>query len=271
MKIQLESICKTENRAQRTEHRLQKNGVAAVYCCLLSVICVLCSGLFALFFVGCVSPSAKLPPPPPKYIDNAQDVAGHYSLNSLWSDSGNLFEDGKARRLNDLVTINIVESLSGSGKADTDTSSESTLDFELTKLLGMNTDFGLQNRSLLKHLFEGGKVFEPAVKSTSKSEFKGKGDTNREGKLIATVTAKVVEVMPNGNLVLEARKELTINNEKQILVLSGMARPDDISSDNTIFSNKLADAQVYYLGDGVIQDKQGPGWMARILDNIWPF
>ncbi len=250
MKIQLKLNCKTH---------------------LLSLAWFLGPGLLVLLFIACAGPSAKLPPPPPKYINNAEDVAVHYSLNSLWSDSGNLFEDRKARRLNDLVTINIVESLSGSGKADTDTSSESSIDFELTKLLGMNTDFGLQNRSLLKHLFEGGKVFEPAVKSTSKSDFKGKGDTNREGKLIATITAKVVEVMPNGNLVLEARKELTINNEKQILVLSGMVRPDDISSDNTIFSNKLADAQVYYLGDGVIQDKQGPGWMVRVLDHIWPF
>lgn len=250
MKIQLKLNCKTH---------------------LLSLAWFLGPGLLALLIIACASPSAKLPPPPPKYINNAEDVAAHYSLNSLWSDSGNLFEDRKARRLNDLVTINIVESLSGSGKADTDTSSESSVDFELSKLFGMNTDFGLQNRTLLKHLFDGGKLFEPAVKSTSKSEYKGKGDTNREGKLIATITAKVVEVMPNGNLVLEARKELTINNEKQILVLSGMARPDDISSDNTIFSNKLADAQVYYLGDGVIQDKQGPGWMARILDHIWPF
>ena len=128
----------------------------------------------------------------------------------------------------------------------------------------LNTDFSLQDRNILKHLYKGGNVFEPAIKSTSKSEFKGKGDTNREGSLVATITAKVVEVLPNSNLVLEARKELTINNEKQILVLSGLARPDDISSDNTIYSNKIADAQVYYLGDGVIQDKQGPGIPAGI-------
>ena len=233
---------------------------------------IFCFWIFTVTAISsCASPSAKLPPPPPKYVDDIEDINEQSSLNSLWSDSGNLFEDRKARRLNDLVTINIIENFSGSGKADTDTSSESTLDYELTKFLGMNTDFSLQNRDILKHLYKGGNVFEPAIKSTSKSEFKGEGDTSREGSLIATITAKVVEVMPNGNLVLEARKELTINNEKQILVLSGMARPDDISSDNIIFSNKIADAQVYYLGDGVIQDKQGPGWMVRVLDHIWPF
>ena len=231
--------------------------------------------IFLFFFMavmsGCATPSAKLPPPPPKYVDNAEDTAGHSSVNSLWSDSGNLFEDRKARRLNDLLTINVVESLSGSGKADTDTSRESTIDYELTNFLGMNKDFNLHNAFGLKDLYKGANVFEPTIESTAKSKFKGAGDTNREGTLIATVTAKVVEVMPNGNLILEARKELTINNEKQILVLSGMARPDDISSDNIILSSKIADAQVYYVGDGVLQEKQSPGWLVRTLDYVWPF
>lgn len=220
---------------------------------------------------SCATPSAKLPPPPPKYVDSSHDMKAQSSLNSLWSDNGNLFEDRKARRLNDLVTINVVESLSGSGKADTDTSRESTLDFELSNFLGMNKDFNLHNVFGLKDLFKEPNVFEPSISTSSKSKHKGAGDTNREGTLIATVTAKVIEVMPNGNLVLEGRKELTINDEKQILVLSGMVRPDDISSDNTIVSSKIADAQVYYVGDGVIQEKQSPGWMVRTLDYIWPF
>ncbi|RJQ22051.1 MAG: flagellar basal body L-ring protein FlgH [Nitrospiraceae bacterium] len=227
--------------------------------------------LVMLMIFSCATPSAKLPPPPPKYVENTVDTTAHSSLNSLWSDNGNLFEDRKARRLNDLVTINVVESLSGSGKADTDTSRESNLDFELTNFLGMNKDFNLHNVFGLKDLFKGENVFDPSISTTSKSKHKGAGDTNREGTLIATVTAKVIEVMPNGNLILEGRKELTINNEKQILVLSGMVRPDDISSANTILSSKIADAQVYYVGDGVIQEKQSPGWMVRALDYIWPF
>ena len=231
--------------------------------CLLSLIIMMVS--------ACATPSAKLPPPPPKYVDHTEDMAVKPSLNSLWRDSEYLFEDRKARRLNDLVTINIVENLSGSGTADTDTSRESTIDYELTNFLGMNNDFNLHNVFGLKDMYKGANVFEPVIESTAKSKFKGAGDTNREGTLIATVTAKVVEVMPNGNLILEARKELTINSEKQILVLSGMARPDDITSDNTISSYKIADAQVYYVGDGVIQEKQSPGWMVRTLDYIWPF
>ncbi|MBI5057029.1 MAG: flagellar basal body L-ring protein FlgH [Nitrospirae bacterium] len=259
MKTRLEwNSEKTEVRSNKTEAIRQ----AFIVCALCSVFCVLLS---------CATPSSMLPPPPPKYVYPFEDEMVRRSANSLWSDSKNIFEDTKARRLNDLVTINIVETLTGSGTADTQTSRDSTLDFKLENLFGMNNDFNLQNAFLLKNLFKDGNVFQPEVKSTSKSDFKGKGDTNREGKLVATITAKVVEVMPNGNLMLEARKELTINNEKQILVLTGTVRTDDIDSANTVSSTKVADAQIYYVGDGVLQEKQSPGWFVRILDGIWPF
>jgi flagellar L-ring protein precursor FlgH len=135
----------------------------------------------------------------------------------------------------------------------------------------MDNDFGIQDWPVVKSLYGSGQLFEPEIASKTKSDFKGEGDTNREGNLVATITAKVVEVMPNGNLVLESRKEITINNEKQILVLTGIVRGEDISADNAVFSNRIADAQVYYVGDGVIQDKQNPGWMVRVLDRVWPF
>ena len=221
---------------------------------------------------GCAStPSAKLPPPPPKYVYQMEETVTAPVANSLWNDSINLFEDRKARRLNDLVTINIIESLSGSGTADTSTSRDSSGDYQLTNLFGMETDFGIQNLPIVNKAFGDSSSFEPTVQGSAKSDFKGKGDTNREGELIATITAKVVEVLPNGNLMLEARKELTINEERQILVLKGMVRPDDISMSNMVMSNKIADAEVFYVGDGVIQDKQKPGWLVRGLDKVWPF
>ncbi|RJQ45420.1 MAG: flagellar basal body L-ring protein FlgH [Nitrospiraceae bacterium] len=241
----------------------QRLSVSKWWCCNISLLSALC-------IIGCASPSAKLPPEPPKYVYH-ENEAIKSSVNSLWNDSGNIFNDTKARRLNDLVTINIEENLSGSGKADTDTSRESTADYDAANIFGMNKDFNLHKAFLLKDLFKGTNIFEPAVAGDGKSEFKGKGDTNREGKLVATITAKVVEVLPNGNLSLEARKEMTINNEKQLLVFAGMARPDDIDANNNISSSKIADARIYYVGDGVIQDKQSPGWLVRILDNVWPF
>ncbi len=223
---------------------------------------------FALFF-GCAT-SPELPPPPPKYVYQEEKTATA-STNSLWRDTASLYEDVKARRLNDLVTIRVVENITGSGKADTTTSRDSSADYGLTDLFGMNNDFNLHNVFGLKDFYKGSNVFSPTVKGSGKSDFTGKGDTTREGKLIGTITAKVVEVMPNGTLVLESRKDITINREKQILVLRGIIRPDDIASDNTVLSSKVADAQVYYVGDGVIQDKQGQGWLVRLLDNVWPF
>ena len=228
--------------------------------------------LMYVSLTGCAStPSAKLPPPPPKYVYQMEETVTAPVANSLWNDSINLFEDRKARRLNDLVTINIIESLSGSGTADTSTSRDSSGDYQLTNLFGMESDFGIQNLPLLNKAFGESAKFDPSVKGSARSDFKGKGDTNREGELIATITAKVVEVLPNGNLMLEARKELTINEERQILVLQGMVRPDDISMNNMVMSNKIADAEVFYVGDGVIQDKQKPGWLVRGLDKVWPF
>ncbi len=235
---------------------------------------LLCLGFLIMYMTlsGCAStPSSKLPPPPPKYVYEVEEQAAVPAANSLWRDSSYLFEDRKARRLNDLVTINIIESLSGSGAADTTTSRDSSADYKLTNLFGMESDFGIQNLPLLKKAFGDSAKFDPSVQGSATSDFKGKGDTNREGELIATITAKVVEVLPNGNLMLEARKELTINEERQILVLRGMVRPDDIAMNNMVMSSKIADAEVFYVGDGVIQDKQKPGWLVRGLDRIWPF
>ncbi|MCX7991914.1 MAG: flagellar basal body L-ring protein FlgH, partial [Proteobacteria bacterium] len=93
----------------------------------------------------------------------------------------------------------------------------------------------------------------------------------RQSKLDATISAKVIEVLPNGNLVLESRKEIVINRENQILVLRGIVRPEDIQLDNTILSTKIADSKIYLVGEGVIGDKQGQGWLVRIIDKIWPF
>ena len=217
-----------------------------------------------LFIAACATTTVQLPPSPPKYV-YADEKVEHPSINSLWRDTASLYEDVKARRLNDLVTIRVLENITGSGKADTSTNKASSLDVGVDKFFGAPLNLNANN------LYGHGNTFSPGVKGSATNDFKGSGETTREGTLVGTITAKVVEVMPNNNLVLEARKELTINNEKQILVLRGMIRPDDILVDNTVLSTRISDAKIYFVGDGVVQDKQRPGWLVRILDNVWPF
>ncbi len=224
----------------------------------------LLTGLSVLFLLTSCATTPELPPRPPKYVYQEEKTLKP-SANSLWTERASLYEDTRARRLNDLITIRVLETIAGSGKADTKTARKSDVD------AGVDTIFGIPPDLNLKNLYGKGFGFKPSVKGSADSDFQGSGATTREGKLIGTITAKVVEVMPNGNLVIESRKEITINHEKQILVLMGMIRPEDVMFDNTVLSSKIANAEIFLVGDGIIQDKQSPGWLARFVDRVWPF
>ena len=211
--------------------------------------------LVALIFGGCAkNPAALLPPPPPKYVSKGPSEEPR-TANSLWRETSSILEDFRARRVNDLLTINVLESISGSGGANTATGRKSSID------ASVNAFFGVNNLE----------KFQPAISAEMGNDFKGKGTTNRTGTIIGTITARVVEVMPNGTLEVESRKDITINNEKQTMVLRGSVRPDDISVTNTIPSTKVADAEIFLVGDGVLQDKQKPGWFISLFDRYWPF
>ena len=211
----------------------------------------------------------KNAPMPPKYYATVEREPVSAD-GSLWKDAASLYEDRKARRVNDLLTILIAENVSATNTASTNDSRDSSGNYAVADLFGANTDFGIQGLPLLKKLYPATK-FTPTASGSSKSSFAGKGDTSRKGTITATITAKVVEVMPNSNMVVESRKEVIVNNEKQIVVLRGIVRPDDISTTNTIISTYIADAQIYLVGDGVLADKQSQGWLVRALDSVWPF
>jgi flagellar L-ring protein precursor FlgH len=111
----------------------------------------------------------------------------------------------------------------------------------------------------------------PSVKGNLKSKFEGDGETTRSGTLSAFITCRVVDVMPNGNLKIVGTREVMVNYENQLIILSGIIRPRDISDQNVILSTFISGAKIAYSGSGIVDDRQRPGWLANLLNNVWPF
>lgn len=184
------------------------------------------------------------------------------TMGSLW-EPGNgrafMFEDRRAGRVGDIVIVQIVEQHRGSKSANTTADRESSLSagasgglFDLHDLLG---DF--------RNLFS-------ADVETS-NEFEGEGSTSREDSLTGTIAAKVVEVLPNGDLRIQGKRQVKVNSETQTMTIKGIVRRIDLDTQNTVLSSAVADAEISYTGLGVVDDVQRPGWATRIFDWLTPF
>jgi len=190
---------------------------------------------------------------------------------SLWVDSGctKLFVDMRAREVGDLVTVRISEKPTGTLSAKTQTSRDSSIEAGINDLLGYMKALEEKNRR------EGGSTSRfdrtSMFKANFKPSFTGQGTNNRQGEVTAYITATVIQVLPNGNLVIYGRQEIKVNNETQYITVSGTIRPEDIDTNNEIPSTYIANARIEYSGKGVIADKQRPGWLMRVLDHVWPF
>jgi flagellar L-ring protein precursor FlgH len=198
---------------------------------------------------------------------NQTQISGNglVAPGSLWSEKKvrmMVGMEGNARQVGDLITIVITEQTSSQVRADTTTRREASISNSIGSL------FGLKNKILQNYPNIGGEL---AMTTASENAFRGDGNTSRIGMLDGVVTCKVVEVHPNGNLVVFGWKEVRANKETQYLSLSGVVRPQDIRNDNTIPSDLIAEARIEYTGTGVVGDKQAPGVGARIMDNVWPF
>ena len=108
--------------------------------------------------------------------------------------------------------------------------------------------------------------YVPSWGAAGEEAQKGSGKSTREGGLIAKISARVEKLLSNGNLVIKGTKVIQVNDDKQNLVIEGVIRPEDIGSDNTIYSTFVADAQIMYEGKGPIGEKTSPGIITRIFD-----
>ena len=220
--------------------------------------------LGALIFTGCVRHIHPYEKRVRAYESEAYAAPEEArSLGSLWSEgSAGLFEDARARRVGDILTIRIEERADGTRNSNTQTSRESKLD------IGVDSFFTAMSN--LTSQFPGLTAAD-LIKASSKSEFDGGGTTTRSGGLQATLPVRIKKTMPNGDLYVEGRKVLLLNDEETHLYVSGVVRPLDIQPDNSVFSSFLADVELEYTGRGVLTEKQNAGWFSRALDHVWPF
>ncbi|MBU8910846.1 MAG: flagellar basal body L-ring protein FlgH [Desulfobacterales bacterium] len=214
--------------------------------------------------------------PVPVPVSVPQEKISSPSVGSIWpgeNAKNSLFTDNKARHVDDIITILIDEYSSGSNSANTSTGRDTKTLADISAFLGIDKQIAMKSKTLLTDgdIVTAGLNPSIQIGGSSKNSLTGKGATSRDGNLEAKITARVVRILPNGNLFIEGRRRLAINAEDQYIVVSGIIRPDDITSDNIISSQYIADAKIVYTGKGVIDDKMRPGWLTRIVDWTWPF
>lgn len=185
----------------------------------------------------------------------AQTAAAPIAADYSWM-SG-LLGDLRARRVNDLVTIQVIESVSALGSADSSLAKDSSASASLGNFFGIESKLPswLDPTSL-------------AALSAS-TDFKGSGSTTRTAALSAVVTARVAAVLPNGDLALEGTREIDINGDRQMIILTGIVRTADIGPGNVVPSTAIGQMKIRYAGTGLIKDNLSPGWLVRVLNKVF--
>jgi flagellar L-ring protein precursor FlgH len=184
----------------------------------------------------------------------AENLASNGSIYQPGT-SRTLFEDRRARYIGDTMTITISESTSASTESNTKVSRAGSISASAGPIIG------LPGKS-----FAG---MELAGKSTN--SFDGKGDAAAKNVFTGTITVTVIEVLPNGNLLVSGEKQVSISNGTEYIRLSGVVNPYFINAANTISSSQIADARIEYKESGTISEAQVMGWLARFFMSVLPF
>jgi flagellar L-ring protein FlgH len=182
---------------------------------------------------------------------------------SLWKDdhSRSMLTDKRAHAVGDVLTILIQESNTATKDNTLKTAKNSGIDASIETFLYSPTASSF--------LTKGGKL--PALKLNGKSDFSGGGQINNSEKITSRLAVTVVDVLPNGNLVVEGKRTTSFVGETQDAVLRGIVRTADIAANNTVFSYNIADATIKFVSKGTITNSQKKGWFTRIWDKITPF
>lgn len=182
---------------------------------------------------------------------------------SLWHDdvSKPMFADRRGTGVGDILTIIVQENTTANKNNETKTERSSSLDAAITAFL--------YSPAASSALTKGGKL--PSMAFNSDHKHDGSGSISDSESIVAHIAVKIVDVLPNRNLVVEGKRETSFSGEKQTIVLHGVVRTDDVASDNTVLSYNVADATIQIIGKGVVTDAQKKGWFNRVWDKINPF
>jgi flagellar L-ring protein precursor FlgH len=185
-----------------------------------------------------------------------------YNPNSLWRNGSRaFFKDQRAMQVGDIMTVKVKITDNAKFENETARSRTNKEDSGVTDFIGSKLLTGDAAKLM------PGKIL--TADSTANSE--GKGSVNRQEALLTNVAAVVTQVLPNGNLVVEGKQEVRVNFEIRELIVAGIVRPEDIESDNTIDSTKIAQARIAYGGRGQLTDVQQPRYGQQVLDVLLPF
>jgi flagellar L-ring protein precursor FlgH len=226
-----------------------------------------------MLFSGC---AAKLTDPeinfePPVYVEQmpAQEERQDFtSTGSIFGQGENpLFSDHKAMHVNDIVTVIISEKAKSSN-----TGSKQLSKTDSSKLGGgLFSNTGTANSGVQAQMGGLNGYTNIGFNADSTSSFKGSGSAVKDASFTTTVSARVVKVLKNGNYFISGKREILIDDQKQIVQISGVIRPYDIDQNNNINSSQISDAKILYKTEGDMDRATEQGWGTKIIQSVWPF
>jgi flagellar L-ring protein precursor FlgH len=182
---------------------------------------------------------------------------------SLWKEGAtrSMVADKRAGAIGDILTILVQENNTASKDQNTRTSKETGINAAIEAFL-----YSPDASKLLTH---NGKM--PAIKLNSKQNFEGGGRISNAEKVSARIAVRVIDILPNNNLVIEGTRQISFSGETQDAILRGVVRVEDIAANNTVFSYNVADATIKYVSKGTVSDNQRKGWFTKIWEKVTPF
>jgi flagellar L-ring protein precursor FlgH len=224
--------------------------------------------VIALTLAACSSPPVRDPayaaarPKAPAPV--AETSGGIYQPNVGIA----MFQDQRAHRVGDILTVRLSESTNATKSAGTTLSKSETAEMAAPQIFGSPITFNTPGFIPLA----SNRNNTLAGSIDASRDFAGKGDSSQKNSLTGSISVTVVEVLPNGNLMVRGEKIIALNQGHEYVRLKGIVRPSDILPDNSVYSMQVADAQITYGGEGALSESNERGWLARLFSHpLWPF